>query len=375
MGRSAHGIPGRVTTVNPGGGSEGTGGSRDGDRGPGARRRRAAALGRTDGARISGGSSSSATGHGGSCRRCTGQEPSSCAVCRRSGAEVRTREAVVRFARIPASASSRGRWRARTPPSLRSRPHVRSGRSRVGVHSKRRTANPTRSIRAAANVRIAVIDTGADLTAPDLAAEVALGLQHAHRHRRRARRQRPRHLRRIDRGRVGDERRRHRRLRRRRSAARDQGGRRRRDVHGRRRGGRDHVRDRPRREDHQSELRRSRDDVDRAQRDLVRDRPRRARRRGCGQRVPAGNPVEYPAALLQPVGSDGAGGAGLAVGASTQTGRAPRSRTPAPGSPLAAARSERHRRRLALSPAAMYPRSPLPGSQGGLYGYSSGTSF
>jgi serine protease len=28
-----------------------------------------------------------------------------------------------------------------------------------------------------------------------------------------------------------------------------------------------------------------------------------------------------------------------------------------------------------LSPVAMYPRSPLPGSQSGLYGYSSGTSF
>jgi serine protease len=35
-----------------------------------------------------------------------------------------------------------------------------------------------------------------------------------------------------------------------------------------------------------------------------------------------GNPVEYPAALLQPVGSRGAGGAGLAVAASDGTGRA-----------------------------------------------------
>jgi subtilisin family serine protease len=35
-----------------------------------------------------------------------------------------------------------------------------------------------------------------------------------------------------------------------------------------------------------------------------------------------GNPVEYPAALLQPVGSDGDGGSGLVVAASQQGGRA-----------------------------------------------------
>lgn len=87
------------------------------------------------------------------------------------------------------------------------------------------------------------------------------------------------------------------------------------------------------------------------------------------------NPVEYPAALLQPVGSDGAGGAGLAVGASTQTGsRAGFSNT---GSwiSLAAPGVNVFGDLSSLSPAAMYPRSPLPGSQSGLYGYSSGTSF
>ncbi len=42
----------------------------------------------------------------------------------------------------------------------------------------------------------------------------------------------------------------------------------------------------------------------------------------AGNEFGRGNPVEYPAALLQPVGSDGAGGAGLSVGASTQTGHA-----------------------------------------------------
>src|SRR4029079_5447738 len=40
----------------------------------------------------------------------------------------------------------------------------------------------------------------------------------------------------------------------------------------------------------------------------------------AGNEYGDGNPVEYPAALLQPVGSDGQGGIGLAVGASTQDG-------------------------------------------------------
>src|SRR5207248_10200108 len=40
----------------------------------------------------------------------------------------------------------------------------------------------------------------------------------------------------------------------------------------------------------------------------------------AGNEHESGNPVEYPAALLQPVGSDGKGGAGLSVGASTLDG-------------------------------------------------------
>jgi subtilisin family serine protease len=40
----------------------------------------------------------------------------------------------------------------------------------------------------------------------------------------------------------------------------------------------------------------------------------------AGNEFQAGNPVEYPAALLQPVGSRGRGGAGLSVGASTRDG-------------------------------------------------------
>lgn len=88
-----------------------------------------------------------------------------------------------------------------------------------------------------------------------------------------------------------------------------------------------------------------------------------------------GNPVEYPAALLQPVGSRGAGGRGLAVGASTRSGtRAAFSATGthlsllAPGEGVFSAVSS-------TSPRTRYPRTPLPGSTAGLYGFGSGTSF
>ena len=71
----------------------------------------------------------------------------------------------------------------------------------------------------------------------------------------------------------------------------------------------------------------------------------------AGNEAQRGNPVEYPAALLQPVGSNGVGGYGLAVGASTISGaRAPPSRTTArtPSRHRArgsSARSRRTRRR------------------------------
>ena len=88
-----------------------------------------------------------------------------------------------------------------------------------------------------------------------------------------------------------------------------------------------------------------------------------------------GNPVEYPAALLQPPGSRGVGGVGLSVGASTQRGtRASFSNTgthlslAAPGEQVLGALSSQ-------SSPSMYPRFALPGSASGLYGYSSGTSF
>ena len=84
-----------------------------------------------------------------------------------------------------------------------------------------------------------------------------------------------------------------------------------------------------------------------------------------------GNAVEYPAALLQPVGSNGVGGRGLSVGASTPV--------RAPGAVLehrlahlagragrrgSSARSLQRRRNRS------YPRVALPGSLGGFYGYA-----
>ncbi len=88
-----------------------------------------------------------------------------------------------------------------------------------------------------------------------------------------------------------------------------------------------------------------------------------------------GNTVEYPAALLQPVGSKGVGGRGLSVAASTREGgRAAFSATgshvslAAPGADVFSALSS-------SSPQARYPRTPLPGALGGEYGYGSGTSF
>ncbi len=94
----------------------------------------------------------------------------------------------------------------------------------------------------------------------------------------------------------------------------------------------------------------------------------------AGNEYETGNPVEYPAALLQPVGSNGQGGAGLSVVASTRNGtRAEFSNTgswvslAAPGEGVLGAVSEQ-------SSPASYPRVALPGVRG-LYGYASGTSF
>jgi len=92
----------------------------------------------------------------------------------------------------------------------------------------------------------------------------------------------------------------------------------------------------------------------------------------AGNEFQFGNPVEYPAALLQPKGSDGRGGSGLSVGASTLKGeRAPFSNAGsyvslvAPGENVFAA----------LSGYSDWSRMPLPGSSAGVYGFASGTSF
>jgi subtilisin family serine protease len=94
-----------------------------------------------------------------------------------------------------------------------------------------------------------------------------------------------------------------------------------------------------------------------------------------GNEKESGNPVEYPAALLQPVGSAGVGGAGLAVTASTSDGRhAPFANTgswvslAAPGEHVLGAVSS-------LSSAQLFPRTQVPGATAGLYGFGSGTSF
>lgn len=94
-----------------------------------------------------------------------------------------------------------------------------------------------------------------------------------------------------------------------------------------------------------------------------------------GNEFEAGNPVEYPAALLQPVGSDGVGGAGLAVTASTVDGR--RASFANTGSWVSLAAPGEHVLGAvsSASTALAYPRSPLVGARSGLYGYGSGTSF
>jgi subtilisin family serine protease len=92
----------------------------------------------------------------------------------------------------------------------------------------------------------------------------------------------------------------------------------------------------------------------------------------AGNEFHVGNPVEYPAALLQRPGSYGRGGSGLSVGASTLKGkRASFSNTgsyislAAPGNDVFAA----------LSGYSDWSPAPLPGSRSGVYGFSSGTSF
>ena len=94
-----------------------------------------------------------------------------------------------------------------------------------------------------------------------------------------------------------------------------------------------------------------------------------------GNERDAANPVEYPAALVQPVGSNGRGGVGLSVGASDENGRpAEFSNTGshlsllAPGVSVLSALSS-------TGTNVGYVSVPVPGSSSGLYAFSSGTSF
>jgi subtilase family protein/fervidolysin-like protein len=95
----------------------------------------------------------------------------------------------------------------------------------------------------------------------------------------------------------------------------------------------------------------------------------------AGNSGQSGNPPNYPAALLQPIGSNGQGGAGLAVAASNLSGsRAAFSNygsyisLAAPGENVFGALSS-------SSDPTSWPRQNLPGSVAGIYGYGSGTSF
>jgi len=95
----------------------------------------------------------------------------------------------------------------------------------------------------------------------------------------------------------------------------------------------------------------------------------------AGNEYEEGNPIEYPAATLQPPRSNGRGGWGLAVGATTRKGkRAEFSNTgtylslAAPGDDVFGAISS-------STDELDWPRYDLPGSTAGEYGFSSGTSF
>jgi subtilisin family serine protease len=84
---------------------------------------------------------------------------------------------------------------------------------------------------------------------------------------------------------------------------------------------------------------------------------------------------EYPAALLQPPGSNGSGGAGLAVAASTENGARARFSNSGSYISLAAPGENVFGAVSAFASPSLYPRVPLPGSLGGAYGFASGTSF
>jgi subtilase family protein len=94
-----------------------------------------------------------------------------------------------------------------------------------------------------------------------------------------------------------------------------------------------------------------------------------------GNEYDEGNPVEYPAAALQPPGSNGQGGVGLSAAASTMAGKRAYFSNTGSQISLAAPGDSVFGAVAAGSPKDYWPRYPLPGSTSGLYGWSSGTSF
>jgi subtilisin family serine protease len=95
----------------------------------------------------------------------------------------------------------------------------------------------------------------------------------------------------------------------------------------------------------------------------------------AGNEFKEGNPIEYPAAALQPPGSKGQGGIGLAVAASTMSGKRAYFSNTGTQISLAAPGDNVFGDIAAGVPKDWWPRYALPGSTSGLYGWSSGTSF
>ena len=95
----------------------------------------------------------------------------------------------------------------------------------------------------------------------------------------------------------------------------------------------------------------------------------------AGNEFDEGNPVEYPAALLQPIGSKGRGGWGLSVGATTKSGRRASFSNTGTWISLAAPGENVFGAISSYTNARNWPRYALPGSSTGLFGFASGTSF
>lgn len=88
-----------------------------------------------------------------------------------------------------------------------------------------------------------------------------------------------------------------------------------------------------------------------------------------------GSPVQYPAALLQLQSSKGVGGVGLAVAASNRKGSRAAFSNRGSWISLAAPGAGVFGALASLSSTMLYPRVALPGSTAGHYGYGNGTSY